>query len=263
MKLLSIFLIVSVNLSLSLAEPETKPARQGLIRDGVNIEGIDGRLEFDREKKHFFFILDDKFSDGSRFVRAGSEIELLKNNSLEAAIDSQRQEKGSINIRIWGSFTEHKGINYIFLSRYLPLKEIAAEENSKSGDQTENTGRQQESLIPSDILKQMEPGKVVDVKKVKDMLDAGSDVAITDRTAVVEKRGSAYWLRLDSYGQNVSDVSFILLGSEAAELLTDSLSDAPNRKRFNVAGVATEFEGANYFLLQRFRRAYPYGNFPR
>ncbi|AQQ69733.1 hypothetical protein SMSP2_00064 [Limihaloglobus sulfuriphilus] len=277
MKSLKILLLIAVSvLSVALAEQESRPARPGLIRDGVKAEGIDGRVVFDEKNEHFVFIPDERFSDGSRFIRAGSEIELLQNNTLEAVLKGQEQEKGELGVRLWGTFTKYKDKNYIYLSRYLPLKKIVREKDAQTGDDAgssddeaqtsddkEKPDNSDESLIPTDILSQMEPEKVVDVKKMKEMLSAGNDAAVTDRTVIVEKQGEKYLLKFDSYGQNVSDESFTLLSSEAMELLTGSMRDAPYRRRFEVAGIATVFQGETYFLLQRFRRAYPYGNFPR
>jgi hypothetical protein len=64
-------------------------------------------------------------------------------------------------------------------------------------------------------------------------------------------------------GWNVSDVRYELLPCAALEQAVRRQTQALDPMRFNVAGLATEFQGKKYLLLQRAAIAYNYGNFAR
>ena len=267
MKLLNIGLLLCLTVAgLAFAAPSAeKPARPGPIHDGVMLVGMDGTFKFDKEKQTFLFVPQKKFSDGTNFIRGGDEIELLPNNLLEAMLKDTKTDAGEQDIRLWGNFTAYKGRNYIFPTFYLPLKAVEKQTNNDTRQQaqTDNTSENKNSLIPADILEKMTPEKVVDIKRVRDMLDSGKDIAIVDRYVTIDRVGDDYILRMDPYGQSVSSLSFTMLKCEAMEMLTASDRIAPYRKRYSVSGIATMYAGENYFLLNRFRRIYSFGNFPR
>jgi hypothetical protein len=65
----------------------------------------------------------------------------------------------------------------------------------------------------------------------------------------------------DAFGWGVSATRYELLPCGMLEQALQTQAASPERIRFNVAGLVTEFKGKNYLLLQRAVRAYGHGNF--
>lgn len=64
-------------------------------------------------------------------------------------------------------------------------------------------------------------------------------------------------------GWNLSDERYVLLPCATLEQAVQRQAKLPERIRFNVAGLVTEFQGRKYLLLQRTAVVYNYGNFAR
>jgi hypothetical protein len=64
-------------------------------------------------------------------------------------------------------------------------------------------------------------------------------------------------------GWNLSDVRYVLLPCTVLEQTEQRQAWMPDRIRFSVAGLVTEFKGKKYLLPQRAALVYNYGNFGR
>ena len=65
----------------------------------------------------------------------------------------------------------------------------------------------------------------------------------------------------DAFGWNVGKTRYELLPCGVLEQALQTQAASPERIRFSVAGLVTEFKGKKYLLLQRTIRAYGHGNF--
>jgi hypothetical protein len=69
---------------------------------------------------------------------------------------------------------------------------------------------------------------------------------------------------LDGLGRNIQQqIRLQLLPCLALEQAEHEQAAQPERLRFKIAGIVTQYKGQHYLLLQRATIAYNYGNFNR
>jgi|GEM_PF-375401 len=76
-------------------------------------------------------------------------------------------------------------------------------------------------------------------------------------------QGYAAVFQPDGYGFGIQQQTYRLLPCAGLELAQGRRGADPNRTRFKIAGVVTEYDGHKYMLLQQAVRVYSYGNFSR
>jgi len=143
---LMIFIIL-ISTCLGLAEPGWAesghgqgPTRQGLLRDGFALSGIDGKVSSTGFQPvntakpvpsevegmavpQWFFELDLDVVDDRVVVRKGTSLQLLPSATLQRIINNM-QIRPVGDYRLWGRITKYKGKNFIFPIYFLPLSKI-------------------------------------------------------------------------------------------------------------------------------------------
>ncbi|UCC97740.1 MAG: hypothetical protein JSW66_18080 [Phycisphaerales bacterium] len=93
---------------------------------------------------------------------------------------------------------------------------------------------------------------------------SNADSILAERTAFLVRQPQGRLLfSLDALGRNIQKGSLRLLPCEALELAEQEQSAEPERVRFKIAGIVTQYKGNSYLLLHRATRAYSHGNFGR
>jgi hypothetical protein len=91
-----------------------------------------------------------------------------------------------------------------------------------------------------------------------------TDSVYVDRTGFLIKNDDGQFVFVpDALGRNVQNLSFRLLPCTILELTELKQAAEPDKVRFKIAGIITEYKGDNYLLLEKATRAYSYGNFGR
>jgi hypothetical protein len=145
----------------------------------------------------------------------------------------------------------------------------AAQEQQPKPKDTEDkpsepaTEPKEESIIPADIMKKLRPKRVVNLAKLKKMVEVEGDVTLTGRTGFVVGDEKAKIFSIDAIGRNIEDISFALLPCQVLEHTEQKLAENALRQRYKVAGTVTKYKGRYYLLLQRAVRTYSHGNFAR
>jgi hypothetical protein len=91
-----------------------------------------------------------------------------------------------------------------------------------------------------------------------------TDSVYVDRTGFIVKKDDGQFVFVpDALGRNVQNISFHLLPCANLELTELKQAAEPDKVRFKIAGIITNYKGNNYLLLDKATRAYSYGNFGR
>ena len=277
---------------------DEKPARiPPPVRDGFVMGGVDGTLTKAEDSEIWFFAPEADFTDGRGTIEAGQQIELLPSAGLDRITAAMGDEK-SAHIKIWARVTRYcnrnmlidklpsrKFIrrkienrkrldakflnehlynkNYLFAIYFIPMTEVEPEKTDTPSD-TQDDALMEDSIIPKDVLEQLSPKRVVNLTKITEALESGTDVILANRTGFIVINDKEKIFTIDGLGRNVDDMSFNMLDCETLEWTEKSLVDTPIvRQRFQVSGVITTYKGKHYMLLQRATRTYSHGNFSR
>jgi hypothetical protein len=283
--LLTIFVILILTVT---GRTEEMP-REGLLRDGFAINGVDGRIN-GRIGEGWFFELDSDVIDDKIVAKKGTNIQILPSATLQRILDDMKI-RHSDNYCIWGRATKYKGKNFIFPIYFLPLSKIEkpkpetpqappepnAQEQEPPGIPEPNINEPNDILaIPQEIIEKIKT-KRLELTKLQDtdaaILDQASveklnrthrqDTVLADRTAFLDKQDGQLVFTLDALGRSVPKISLQLLPCEALELTERKQSAALEQPKFKIAGIMTEYQGQNYLLLQKATTVYNYGNFAR
>lgn len=118
----AILLLIFVILILTeLSRAEELP-RQGLLRDGFALSGVDGRIN-GRIGEGWFFELDSDVVDDKTVAKKGTNLQLLPSATLQRALNDMKIRHAD-NYCLWGRVTKYKGKNFIFPIYFLPLSKI-------------------------------------------------------------------------------------------------------------------------------------------
>ncbi|MHC4412585.1 MAG: hypothetical protein ACYSW6_06380 [Planctomycetota bacterium] len=280
----SVVLFVLVASFFCNSKAATKKVRP--LRGGFMLEGVDGKLRLADGGGRWYFDFDSDVSDERGVVKAGTGAELLRSAALEKML-SDAKGRPEAGYRIWGSITEYKGENFIFLIYFLPTSEVKEAEETR----VEESGEQRpakvtinepndELAVPEEIIARLRARKVVRTEPLKKGLELKSDFIMADRTGYIslpargdggrrqdeketEKESTQYEFVPDGLGRKMERLSFPLLPCQALELAGQKQSASLEQVRFKISGIVTTFEGQHYLLLQRASRVYSHGNFGR
>ncbi len=233
-----------------------------LIRDGFVVFGVDGAIE--KDGNSYFFIPDTDIVDSGAKIKAGSRVALLLSSGLDKAVSAMGNEDHQ-SVRLWGSIVSFKKENFIYISYSLPImqrsNELKTTDTSKEGSAKQETAKKSE-VLPDDVLKKLHPEKFVNIKQLRSNVLREQDVLIVDRIGFIQRnKNDEYVLTFNAFGQNISNISFGLLPCRELERVIDIKSRMVVPMRFKVVGVATQFKGNHYMLLQRVTPAFSNGNF--
>jgi len=245
----------------ALATVSGAPQRGQLVAEGHLVAGHEGRVIYDPNERQWAFVPNEPITDGKGTLPAEEKTALLSCSVLEQMIRLAGEQK-AMDVRLWAMTTEYRGRNYLFSLYFLPMRETAPEPSkpdpSQSGQAEEP---QKESILPSEILEMMQRNRAPDLRRLDELVVVSTDRNLIHRTGMIERSGEDFVFRPDAFGQNVAEASYRLLPCRTLEATQRTLQRTPDRGRYVVSGVVTEFEGQTYLLPRRAVRTYTHGNF--
>jgi len=128
-----------------------KAAETPLLRDGLVLNGIEGKLVGPDSNDVWFFEFASDVNDYRAVVKAGTRLELLPSSALGKMIADVRKDP-ALTYRLWGArVTKYKGRNFIFPDYFLPLRRAEQPEpalSQEASDRVEPEAEAQRTFEP-------------------------------------------------------------------------------------------------------------------
>ena len=242
----------------------TEPRGKTLIKDGLSLAGVDGKLVRGSNSDDWFFEFDSEIVDDSSKITAGSKLELLPSAALERMIIDANESRQKA-YRLWGKVIKYKDKNFIFGVYFLTFSEIS-EPNSnrirpKRSGPTINEPND-ELVMPDEIIAKLTTKKIIRPVPLKKGLEIEADFILADRTGfIVGKDDNGLVFEFDCLGQSIQGVSIKLLPCQKLERAQKNQLSELEPLRVKVAGIVTKYKSEYYLLLQRATRVYSHQNF--
>jgi hypothetical protein len=240
-----------------------KVARYIPLRDGFVINGSNGMVKRVPDQDRWFFIPETEITDGRGTHLAEHPMELLPCSTLEK-ISAMGEGDKAVLMRLWARVVMYKNENFLYPVYFIPtslVDEAAPPAPDKKVQAVPVPEPNEPSIIPDNIRSLLKPKQVVNLSKVRTMLEVENDVVLANRTGFITIQPGPDF-QPDGFGRNVEDLSFHLLRCTGLEAVESQLaSSGPSHQRYKVAGIITRYKGQYYLLLQRATRTYTHGNF--
>ena len=242
---------------------------QPVIEEGLFLNGVEGVIRKVEKVDVWSFIPDVQVTLSENAVwPVQKPINLLPCSVLEQ-VTGLAGEDNEINVRLWGLFTRYNQNNYLYSVYFLPVKEDVGlkpaapetQEKDSESDTTQESDEPEDSIIPTEILKQIKSNKAPDLKKFQQVAVVTGDVNLIGRAGYLKQTDKVKFFQPDAFGQNVDLRRYILLPCEMLEVAEKQMQKSPGRQRYNISGLVTSYKGRNYMLLRRAVRTYTNGNF--
>ena len=224
------------------------------LRDGFIIDGIDGKVLSDGNTWSFSPF--EAVTDGRGSLAAGAAVEILPSSTLDKLSSVADTENKSF--RIWGKFTKYQDKNYVYLTYYLPVKDVNIPQQTE-----EFSDPNEEQIIPDDVLELLKPKRTINLAELKRPLSTESDGVIADRTGFLRKTKTGFYFDFDALGRNIDTLTLPLLNCETLEIIAALQKVSAEPLRFKISSIATGYKGENYLMLQRATMVYSHGNFAK
>jgi len=213
----------------------------------------------------WYFKFDSDLISPQGSVKAGHNVQILASSTLEKLIADVNASNGR-NYKISGQMSRYGDKNYIFPLNFLPLSKAASQDGNEPNQSQEKkpavNDPEDRLAMPEEILAKMKNRKVIRRQQVRESLKLENDFLLADQVGFIEKDNAGNWrFVVDGLGWDTREWSAKLLPCEALERAIKKEAEQPQRLRFNIAGIVTQFEGEKYMLLQRAAVQYGYGNF--
>jgi hypothetical protein len=236
------------------------------LREGFVINGCDGMIKSVPDQDRWLFIPDTAITDGRATHAAEQAIELLPCGTLEK-MTSTTEPGRSISLRLWARVLVYKKEILLYPIYFIPTSSSPEPPDPQSTQ--DNSSRavpipaepNEPSIIPENIRSLLKPRQVVNLTRIRTMLDVESDAILANRAGFVTLDPQSVF-QPDVFGRKIDEVSFQLLRCSVLEATEKQLKAAgPARQRYKIAGIITRYKGKYYLLLQRATRTYTHGNF--
>ena len=252
---------------------DEKPAPIPVIEDGFFIVNEPGLLKKEAETDQWTFTPDKpiEFTKKSIFP-AGQPLPLLPCSVLEQMTGLAAGENNQLRVELSALFTEYKHKNHLFSVYFLPIQDDRAEPATKETETKEAPEKpaeekpaqaepEEESIIPTDILKQIKANKSPDLKKFMQIAEVTGDTNLIGRAGYLSKNQKTPVFSPDAFGMKLDNKEFTLLPNSMLADVEKEMARRPGRQRFSVSGLVTVYKGQTYMLLRRANRTYTNGNF--
>jgi hypothetical protein len=273
-----------------------QPAARKLLPETAILDRVDGKITHVDANDTWLFELTQEVKTPDYTLPAGTRFVLLPSATL-GRLAADVNDRAAPLYRLSARVTQYRGKNYLFPTYYLPLSKFKEDGKPEGGGQkTEGSSVKPPSgtpelVIPPEVLEQLKKQRPPrgPRRKTEPPQPAAAERVLVDCVGLIESPrlavlspllpvpsrqaplpnwqptavGARTGLVFVPYalGWNVSNIRYELLPSRALEEAVQTQTQALDPLRFNVAGLATEFQGKKYLLLQRAIIVYNYGNF--
>ena len=234
------------------------------VEEGAFFDGVEGVLKKAPEADNWQFVPDEAIEITEKVtVPAGTPLQMLPCSVLEQ-MATLTGDEDQIHIELSALFTRYRHRNYLFSVFFLPLEEKKPAPKKPEKDEDEQkpaTEPKEDSIIPTEILKQMKANKAPDLKKFQQIAEVTGDVHLIGRAGFLSKTNGRFVFSPDGFGRNIDSTQFVLLPSGMLAAAEKQMAAEPGRERYSISGLVTEYQGKTYMLLRRANRTYTHGNF--
>ena len=238
-------------------------AAETLLRDGFHLQAVDGSLILETKTDAWFFQSKTDLFDGKHTVGHQTRFALLPTSVLESLILDQ-QKRATLEYRLWAKVTQYQGKNYLYVTRFLPLRKAVltpAEKPSADQIKPKRTTAPDTLGIPEAIERDRRTRRLVDRPTAEVAQPSQPDALMLDRVGYLTSQGDTSVFVLDGLGRTVNSRHLALLPNRLLDTLQQQQAAALGRLHFRIVGLITVYQGQEYLLLQRTARVYNYGNF--
>jgi hypothetical protein len=279
---ISVFLINAISAVLVLSASTTNKT---LLPDGLILRDVEGRLV--RQDSNdprlrgeklvpvktgvWLFEFDLAITDSKGRVSTKMRLELLSSSVLEQMV-ADANDGSAAGYRLWARVTKYKDRNFIFPMDFLPLSK-SEPLDSLTSQQTGEKARltvdepNDELGIPKEILEKLKTRRISPLagrEQPERQIKIKQNSVLTNRTGFLAKCADGNMVfNFDALGRSIQQTSIRLLPCQALEIAEQIQSAEPDRVRFKIAGIVTEYKGEKFLLLHRATRVYSHGNFGR
>ena len=260
------FVLISPLAVASAETTEAKELKPVALADGFALGGIEGTFSRDDED-NIRFCPAQTLIDNVGSIEKGRCIEVLTAGGAYAAIETLLDTQKTARLKVWGLITEFNKDNYAYISFAVPLVgEKQPPEQQETNEQEQAAEEPDDSLdepiIPDDILSILSSGaSSIDTTKILAFEELTKDKILADKTGIFrfDAQNRIFFVP-DGLGRNIQNERYYLVNSKQLERLLPKLDNSSLVMRFNIAAIASEYDGTKYLLLQRANRSYNYGN---
>jgi hypothetical protein len=245
-----------------------QPSARKPLGEGIFLQGIDGRLIHDDANDVWLFELTADVNMPGIQVPAQTPLALLASTALENMI-ADANDHLLPNYRLAALVTRYGSRNFLFPIYYLPLSKWKepnepVQESPEKPTAVVAAEPNGAPPIPSEIAEMLKNRPVL--RGPQRLTTTGpSQMAPTrmlaDVVGFLQQRQDRAVFVPDALGLSVSGVEYELLPCATLEEAQRLEAASPERVRFSVAGLLSEYKGKKYLLLQRAIRAYSFGDF--
>jgi hypothetical protein len=237
-----------------------------VMDEGYLVDGVAGVIRKAANADVWNFVPEVAITAADETWPANLPLSLLPSSVLEQ-ITGLAGDEQTIQVRLWGLFTEYQQQNYLYCIYFLPMQAAetptAAEPktDASNDDAATQAPAETDSIIPADILRQIKTTQAPDLDKFQQAAAVTGDVNLIARTGYLDKRGKVNYFQPNAFGQNVNRSRYILLPCEMLEATEKAMRQTPGQQRYEISGLVTSYKGRQYMLLRRAVRTYTNGNF--
>ncbi len=255
--------VLGIGLSVTSIGYTTDTPTSALLRDGFHIQAADGSLVLETDTGRWFFQFKKDLFDGKQTVSHQTRYALLPTNVFESLIIDQ-QKRSTLEYRLWAQVTQHQGRNYLYVTRFLPLRKTAitpivtpAPARIKPG----SVGAKDSLGIPESIERDRRTRRLVERPAPEVAEPSQPDGLMLDRVGYVTITEDPPAFVLDGLGRTINPRPLTLLPNRLLDDLQQQQAAALGRIHFKIVALMTEYQEQEHLLLLRATRVYHYGNF--
>jgi hypothetical protein len=241
-------------------------AARGPLADGLFLQGVDGRLVRDDVNDVWLLDLTTDINTPAACVPAETDFRLLPSATLDSMADDSGDRVTPL-YRLSVLVTQYRGKNYLLPTYYLPLSRLKEpnEPQQATGGRGPVIGIEPNSTlpIPGEIAEQLKNrGPLQGQQRLTpDSSPTAPTRALVDIVGFIEQREGHAVFTPNALGLDVSATEYLLLPNATLEQAQRIQAASPDRVRFSVSGLLSEFKGKQYLLVQRATRVYSFGDF--
>lgn len=265
MRIVYLLTVFSLLTGLLIAEPASPDAvvPDTTVQEGFFLDGVEGLLIQDSSADTWSFVPDAVVEvTKNKHIPAGERLELLPCSVLEQMTGLVGKEQ-KMRLRYWGLFTKYNGKNHLFSVYFMPLEETPAKPEKPAAEEEKEPAEEPktDSIIPTEILKQIKSNAAPDLKKFQQVALVSGDTNLIGRSGYLVMRDGVEVFHPDGLGMKINSREFFLLPNTMLQDAEGQMALTPGKQRYTVSGLVTQYKGKTYMLIRRAVRTYTNGNF--
>ncbi|AQQ08640.1 hypothetical protein L21SP3_00428 [Sedimentisphaera cyanobacteriorum] len=234
-----------------------------LVSDGYSLNSEKGTISFSKPDNTYVFKPTKDIKDSSGTIFSGRKIKLLPCNILEQTEKHLKSEKKeSIDVKVWGIITKYDEENLLFINSVMPLSDKPKKEQpEKPKSKKQKEDDHSDSLLPIEQMEKLKKQSPISAEQTTIFQNVNPNHIEAGLTGKFADTGNGLVFRTQHMGRQLGSQEFRVIKSAKMARVKGAISRLPFRPLYRITGIAAEYNGDNYILLQTAVRKYSYGNF--